>query len=302
LKLCKLPTRQGWALHEVITARDFDRERPLKPVDSVLDVTNSWKGFKPPKGVENVHFKLVYKKMIFLEIDEAEYEDPRIFPLIFHQTVYAIISCKQPLVEDEAVFFAAHWLQIMKGDYGDGSNSEKTIESGLPELLPTPFILTRPSSYWIPKLAAAWNNLKGQEKDSLMRAYVKRARQWPLFGCARFAVQYAMTKKSTVDATLAINREGLHLLEIYSKVPLKSWPYNAISSWIPTKQAFTIVSGNLLNPKRELFRTSEAEDIAVMYRAYVETIAASKIFNSRANMMVVESGPAASSPSDAPSN
>jgi hypothetical protein len=117
LRQTKLPSNKLWALHEVITARDFDRERPLKPTDSVLDVINSWKSFKPPKGVENVQFKLVYKKMIFLgEPDEHEFSDPRIMPLLFHQSVYAIISCKQPLIEEEAIFFASHYLQVVKGD------------------------------------------------------------------------------------------------------------------------------------------------------------------------------------------
>ncbi len=288
LRQTKLPYRDSWGITEVISAPDYDKDRALKPTDNVNDVIASWKHIKPPKGVDKLDFKLVYKKILFLPSTDAEFDDPRFAPLLYRQCVYNIISCKQPVQVDGALFFASHYLQILKGDYVPTGESDRYIQQSLRDLLPTPFLLTQPESFWLPKVAEGWRALAGQERTKLMRDYVNRARQWPLFGCARFAVQHNLTRKSTVDATIAINKDGVHLLEIYSQTPLRSFPFSHISSWTPTRTAFTIVTGNLINPKREVFRTVEAEDIAYMYKAYTDQMAAANINQSRSNMLVVD--------------
>lgn len=287
LKQAKLPYRNTWGLCEVISARDYDKDRALKATDNLCEIINSWRFIKPPKGVEALDFKLVYKKVIFLSERDPDLTDPRFEQLMYHQCVYNIISCKQPTVEDEMVALAGIYLQLTKAN--PNSSAAKTVEEMLPDVVPTPFLLTRPKTYWVPKLQAEWSKHADKDPRALRLAYVERASQWPLFGCSRFAVQYAMTKKSVVDATLAITKDGLHLLEIYSKNPLKTWQFSQISSWTPTKSAFTIVTGNLVNPRREIFRTLEADDIAVMYKAYVDSLASASIAKARSNVVVLGS-------------
>jgi hypothetical protein len=44
-----------------------------------------------------------------------------------------------------------------------------------------------------------------------------------------------------------------------------------------------------VNPRREIFRTLEAEDIAVMYKAYVDSLATASIAKTRSNVVVLGS-------------
>lgn len=69
----------------MISARDYDKDRALKATDNVCEVINSWKGIKPPKGVDQLDFKLVYKKVIFLSEKDPDLTDPRFEALIYHQ-------------------------------------------------------------------------------------------------------------------------------------------------------------------------------------------------------------------------
>jgi len=119
------------------------------------------------------------------------------------------------------------------------------------------------------------------------KLYIKQVQTWPLYGCSRFAIQFTISKGTTIDSTLCVNKDGLHILELYAKNPIRSWTYSQISSWTPTKNAFTIVTGNLINPKREVFKTLDAEEIAYMYRTYTDALAVSQLLQSRSTVVTI---------------
>lgn len=205
---------------------------------------------------------------------DRDLTDPRFEQLLYHQCVYDVISCKQPVVEEEVVKLGGLYLQLTKGNYS-ASTAAKTVEGILPDLVPTPFRLTRPANYWVPKLVAEWVLHANRLSLALRFAYVERVSQGPLFGSPHFNVKYALTnKKGEIEASLGITKDGLHLREIYSKTTLRTWRFSEILSWAPAKSLFTIVTGDLANPRREVFRTQQAEDIAVVYKAYIACLAA----------------------------
>jgi len=113
-------------------------------------------------------------------------------------------------------------------------------------------------------------NLKKAQASTLHLAML---RKWKFFGSAQFSVSYKLDKNTTIVGSLFITGKGLFIFDgnspiVDGKAPVKSWDYLGISSYSATSSSFTIITGNLNSPVREVFNTKFAQSIQTIFSKY----------------------------------
>jgi hypothetical protein len=255
-----------WSLYEVAPAIDY--ERPLREVENVCDLMAGWELFEKPKNLaKDVIFSLVFKKKVFMDPRRFEPEDSILFSLLYAQTADNVLKGKYPASIDTAVQLGGLVLQAAYGDYGPGQVALN--ESTLSKFVPQPLLSQRMATDWIKQLSASWQKNAGKSERAAKRAYLEKVSEWELYGSAVF---YARQKAQPNDIALAINRDGIHILDRTTKQILKSHPYNSISNWSPSESAFTIIAGSLVKPMRLVFETHEAIHMSELFQAYIDAL------------------------------
>eukprot|EP01097_Dermamoeba_algensis_P001703 TRINITY_DN1640_c0_g3_i4.p1 TRINITY_DN1640_c0_g3~~TRINITY_DN1640_c0_g3_i4.p1 ORF type:complete len:2134 (-),score=641.62 TRINITY_DN1640_c0_g3_i4:179-6580(-) len=129
----------------------------------------------------------------------------------------------------------------------------------------------------MPKIQKNWQEMAGVNwtAEQIRTIYMKKLKEWPFYGIALFPAQCTIDKKKPkpIDAFIGVNQEGVHAFEIGGKVPIKTWKYQQIASYSPTPTSFTLVTGNLVNPVRDVFTTRDASEISSIINLYKQKAA-----------------------------
>jgi len=165
-----------------------------------------------------------------------------------------------------------------------GGKPEK--EASTPTLISTPLDHVIPKNFrtsvdqvnnMFNKIQKQWAEMAGVgwSPEQIRTIYMKKVKEWPYYGIALFPAQCTLDKKQTTptDVYIGVNQEGVHAFGIGGKVPLKTWKYQQIASYSPTPTSFTLVTGNLVNPVRDVFTTKDASEINSIMNLYKQKIA-----------------------------
>jgi len=123
---------------------------------------------------------------------------------------------------------------------------------------------------WLAKLKPLWQALSGTFKtpELAKEKYINRLREAPLFGSIHYPAEMFVDSSTQVHVSLVFNRDGISLLEPGKMIPSKTTPYSEISSYFANKNSFTLLSGPLLSPDKEMFVTEYGEDMKLLVQQY----------------------------------
>jgi len=170
---------------------------------------------------------------------------------------------------------------------GTAAKSDKgKTETAAPTLISTPLDQFLPKNFrtsveqvnnMFSKIQKQWAEMAGVgwSPEQIRTIYMKKVKEWPYYGIALFPAQCTLDKKQTTptDIYVGVNQEGVHAFGIGGKTPLKTWKYQQIASYSPTPTSFTLVTGNLVNPTRDVFTTKDAAEINSIMNLYKQKIA-----------------------------
>lgn len=112
--------------------------------------------------------------------------------------------------------------------------------------------------------------LHGFSAADCQKLTLELEREWDLFGSTIFTVQQNYTNDIPTQCWLAVNRDGIHILERFSKDAISSHPWAAISSFTPTHKAILITTESVTNGTKYGFNTTQASTIAFLMKDYIE--------------------------------
>jgi len=118
------------------------------------------------------------------------------------------------------------------------------------------------------KIKVVWGNMSGNKKPQIIRMYMAKLQENPLYGAMLFPVQYALTRKNIKQCLIAINEDGISIWEPGTKAPLKKMQFGEVSSYGPKKGNIQICSGSLVDPTVDNFVTDESFEIADVIKSY----------------------------------
>ncbi|KAK9510703.1 hypothetical protein O3M35_005438 [Rhynocoris fuscipes] len=230
--------------------------------DAILDACNfpySTTGTETPRYNYDLHF---VKKLWINTYAGAD----KTADLICHyyQELPKYMSGAHNCSIDDAINIAA-LLLIAEHDQKQSGLLQDEILKQLPHIVPE-HLFDQLSAYdWLEGIAKAFNQIKGMTSDDAKINFLRTIQTWPTFGSAFFNVYKSSTLQDD-HMTLAINRNGIYLLNPYTQEIEIFHSYKEILSCSCTNRSFTLIVSNAAYS----WSTKAAYKIADFVNSYIE--------------------------------
>ncbi|KAG7210139.1 hypothetical protein KM043_011700 [Ampulex compressa] len=144
-------------------------------------------------------------------------------------------------------------------------------------LLPKPALSLREPrpQQWSNMVQQAWNNVHHIAPAVCKAQVLEILSKWPLFGSSFFAVKRVPEgKEKGGDHILALNRHGVHFIDLITHETLYHYPYSEVISTRKVKSEegtlyLDMKCGNLMQQRITRLQTEQAHEISRLIRQYI---------------------------------
>ncbi|GCB64539.1 hypothetical protein scyTo_0007553 [Scyliorhinus torazame] len=174
--------------------------------------------------------------------------------------------------KEDAIQIAAF---LYKVKFNDDKSQFLHIPKMLKDLVPEDMIRMMSPEEWRKSIVAVCNRHAGKTPDEVKLAFLKLLYRWATFGSAFFEVKQTSEPNFPDIVRIAINKQGVTVINPRTKVALVTHPYNKISNWCSGSTYFHMSVGNLVRGGKILCETSlgyKMDDLLTSYvSAYLAT-------------------------------
>ncbi|KAM7361678.1 unconventional myosin 81F isoform 2-T7 [Cochliomyia hominivorax] len=264
----------GYAIYEVVG----NTERSLLYEEKIADVMAKWEKYRnaTQQGLHNVpnvgasgncrhqHYMFLFKKHLFFD-DYINIDDPVEKELLYHQVLHSLRTERFPITEMEAIMLTALQGQLELGDYNEELNDYRIIAS---HCLPPRFVPNIPHE----AVAMHHQSLRGMLPAEAKKSFLNLIQSWPLHRATIFDVMQTFTSNWPRILWLAVDQNGIHLLEHRSRNILCTHDYESIMSYSPNMNSLMIFTGTEKKQSKVILSTSQAFQIATLIKEYSEIV------------------------------
>uniref|UniRef100_A0A2K6LJH1 Pleckstrin homology, MyTH4 and FERM domain containing H2 n=1 Tax=Rhinopithecus bieti TaxID=61621 RepID=A0A2K6LJH1_RHIBE len=239
------PAQSGFALFtDDPSGRDL--EHCLQGNIKICDIISKWeqasKEQQPGKCEGTRTVRLTYKNRLYFSV-QARGETDREKLLLMYQTNDQIINGLFPLNKDLALEMAALLAQVEIGDF------ERPFSTPAGHVIQSVAKLSEmgcsEEQQLCQRLSTRWMALRGHSAADCVRIYLTVARQWPFFGAKLFlAKPITPSSLGSTFMWLAVNEDGLSLLEYNSMRLIVSYVYKSLMTFGGYQDDFMVVINN----------------------------------------------------------
>ncbi|XP_037950107.1 myosin-VIIa isoform X2 [Teleopsis dalmanni] len=262
----------GYGIYEVLG----NFERSLQPDEKVTDVMAKWERYRTasmqallnePNNATNYRYQqhiFLFKKHLFFD-GFINLNDPVEKELLYHQILHNLRSERFPITEIEAIMITALQAQLEHGDYEEFNIDYKIIAS---HCLPPRFVPNIPHD----AVAMHHQSLRGMLPAETKKSFLNLIQSWPLHRSTIFDVMQTFTSNWPRVLWLAVDQNGIHLLEHRSRNVLCSHYFDSIISYSPNVNSIMIITGSEVKQSKVILSTSQAFQIATLIKEYLELL------------------------------
>ena len=263
---------QPFALFETSS---LEEERYLDEDERILDLLAAWtKDFQEAKSKKNKNtptFRLVYKMRLFFNILET---DQAAIDLAYVQAIHDVTDSRYPCSLEDCVQLAALQAQEQYGDYTNCPDLFRG-EENLAKYLPPKYLQEKSATDLESMVLKVYKTLQNYSKQEAKLNYLDFVKSWKIYGSTYFFVQPQNTRDMhnfPKEVVLAINANGILVVDPDSKDFLADYPYSEVVTWGHSAQTFVLVVGNFIRQNKIYFKTDQGVEINSLVHAYVNKI------------------------------
>ncbi|XP_060074102.1 myosin-VIIa-like [Ylistrum balloti] len=158
---------------------------------------------------------------------------------------------------------------IYRGQFGDDMAGMINFHENINALIPRTHAKTKSVEEWRKAVQTNLQLTKALSPDKAKVEFLKTIWTWPTYGSVFFEVKQRMMKNMPKYLLLAVNPNGVLLLDPDSKDILASYDYGKIPNWAYDEYSFTLVVGESSNATKIFFETSVGHNIDDIVMSYV---------------------------------
>ncbi|KAG7164394.1 Unconventional myosin-XV-like 1 [Homarus americanus] len=142
-------------------------------------------------------------------------------------------------------------------------------------LLPKPALTVRDVKppQWVNMVKSAWPEVSALTSLQAKAQVLEILQTWPLFGSSFFAIKRVMEPKERTDHILALNKNGVHFLDLLTHETLTRYSLAEVMSTRKVKSEdelyLDMKCGNLMQQRITRIQTDQAHEISRLIRQYI---------------------------------
>lgn len=179
--------------------------------------------------------KLYLRRDVRLSVEEEKKvvsACPPAVSLLFHEAHDNYIKSNYPCSDQEAAILAAIFMQYLHGDYeGRKTKAYLAKEENIEKLIPKAKLRASKGTNWPSKIITEYKQLSSKHKDknqlSLQYMFLKFCWHLDVYGSAFFH-GLAFTSRGALEVQIAVNYNGIHLINYHTKARFESYAYKNV--------------------------------------------------------------------------
>eukprot|EP00039_Didymoeca_costata_P032095 m.36807 g.36807 ORF g.36807 m.36807 type:complete len:2189 (+) comp9188_c0_seq1:109-6675(+) len=196
----------------------------------------------------------------------------------YHQELPKLLRGYHKCSKEDAIQLAALQYRVR---FGDSKAEFGSIAMMLKELIPFDLVGEMSADEWKKGIIAAYNKHGGKSRQEAKTAFLKILARWPTFGSAFFEVKQTTEPKYPEQLLIAINKNGVNLIDPATKNNLATHPFTKISNWSSGGTYFHMAIGNLVRGSKLLCETLLGYKMDDLLTSYISLMLAT--MNKRKN-------------------
>ncbi|GAA6067545.1 unconventional myosin-VIIa, partial [Tachysurus ichikawai] len=144
---------------------------------------------------------------------------------------------------------------IYRGTYEEDKSQFINIPKILKDLVPQDLIKQLSPDDWKRSIVTYFNQHAGKSQEEAKFMFLRIIFKWPTFGSAFFEVKQTTDPNLPELLLIAINKNGVSLIDPTTKDSLMTHPFTKISNWSSGNTYFHITLGNLMRGSKLLCET-----------------------------------------------
>ena len=189
----------------------------------------------------------------------------------YHQELPKLLRGYHKCTTEEAINLAACIYRVR---FAEDKSHFGSIPNMLRELVPMDIVKDQSPEDWKKNIVAAYNKSAGKTIEDSKISFLKIIARWATFGSAFFEVRQTTEPKFPEQLLIAINKNGVNLIDPATKNVLATHPFTKISNWSSGGTYFHMAIGNLVRGSKLLCETTLGYKMDDLLTSYISLMLA----------------------------
>ena len=260
-----------YSIYEICEKKSGTEERFIDDGEKVCDILSVWNNEmeRDKKKGDTSKFHFYLKLLIYYPFEK---DDIDTLSVVYHQTVYDVISGKHPVDERKIINLAAYQLVIEFED--DEDVAEKKINDSLHKFIPANKFNLMPAEDWKEKILEQYKKVNDIKKNDAKWEYIQELKNLPTYQMQQFNAKFNEQKSGTNEdeipdnCVIGLKPDGIMILDREHN-EIIFYRYETIMNWgISKNQLIICISTSMNEIKRACFFTSQTKVIQALIEIY----------------------------------
>ena len=269
-----------YSIYEICEKQSGTEERFIDDAEKVCDILSVWNSEveKDKKTGDSSRFHFYPKLLIYYPFEK---DDIDTVSVVYHQTVYDVLSGKHPVDENKIINLAAYQLVVEFED--DEEIAEKKISDSINRFIPAHKFNLMPAGDWKDRIVGQYKKVNDIKKHDAKWQYLQELKDLPTYQMQQFNAKYNEQKSGTNEdeipeqCILGFKPDGIMILDREHN-EIVFYKYETIMNWgISKSQLIICISTSMNEIKRACFFTSQTKVIQSLIEIYCNLLVGKSI-------------------------
>ena len=260
-----------YSIYEICEKKSGTEERFIDDGEKVCDILSVWNSEmeKDKKEGDESKFHFYLRLLIYYPFEK---DDVDTLSVVYHQTLYDVISGKHPVDEKKIINLAAYQLVIEFQD--DEDVAEKKINDSLNKFIPANKFNLMPAEDWKERIVDQYKKVNDIKKNDAKWEYIQELKSLPTYQMQQFNAKLNEQKSGTNEdeipenCIIGLKPDGIMILDREHN-EIVFYRYETIMNWgISKNQLIICISTSMNEIKRACFFTSQTKVIQALIEIY----------------------------------